>query len=86
MRLLLVLVIAAFSAIGAAAAAGPVYPWCTTGAAQEFGARNCGFVNFEQCLQSARGNGQNCERNPALEPASSQAVGPVRKARRKPSR
>jgi|tagenome__1003787_1003787.scaffolds.fasta_scaffold18004247_1 hypothetical protein len=54
------------SALGAPSAkpAAPIYPWCTTGAGHEFGARNCGFVSFEQCMQTARGNGQNCERNP----------------------
>jgi hypothetical protein len=38
------------------------YPWCEyiggTG-----GARNCGFVSFEQCLESARGNGGDCRMN-----------------------
>jgi hypothetical protein len=40
------------------------YAWCTTGAGHEFGARNCGFTSFEQCMQTARGNGQMCEQNP----------------------
>ena len=40
------------------------YPWCTTGAGHEFGARNCGFTTFEQCMATARGNGQMCEPNP----------------------
>ena len=26
------------------------YPWCTSGAMQEYGAVNCGFSTFEQCL------------------------------------
>jgi hypothetical protein len=41
-----------------------IYPWCTSGASAEFGGRNCGFVTFEQCLVSARGNGQFCDQNP----------------------
>jgi hypothetical protein len=43
------------------------YPWCEyisgTG-----GARNCGFVSFEQCLESARGNGGDCRRNTQYTP------------------
>ena len=44
--------------------AGTVCPWCTSGAGMEFGAVNCGFNTFEQCLQTARGNGQHCKPNP----------------------
>jgi hypothetical protein len=40
------------------------YPWCTTGASQEFGASSCGFATREQCMQSASGNGQFCDFNP----------------------
>lgn len=40
------------------------YPWCTTSAGHEFGAQNCGFMTFEQCMQTARGNGQMCEQSP----------------------
>jgi hypothetical protein len=43
------------------------YPWCEyiggTG-----GARNCGFVSFEQCLESARGNGGDCRQNTQYAP------------------
>ena len=57
-------VLMALAGSPAQAQTATVYPWCTTGASQEVGARNCGFVSFEQCLDSARGNGQNCEQNP----------------------
>ncbi len=54
--------------------AGTVYPWCTSGAGMEFGAVNCGFNTFEQCLQTARGNGQHCQPNPLYQaPSQSQA-------------
>jgi hypothetical protein len=37
------------------------YPWC------EYlgggGGRNCGFISFEQCMESARGNGSDCRQN-----------------------
>ena len=43
------------------------YPWCAywhgTG-----GARNCGFVSFEQCMESARGMGNDCRQNTQYEP------------------
>lgn len=45
-----------------------VYPWCTSGAMQEYGAINCGFWTLEQCLQTARGNGQACGPNPFYVP------------------
>jgi hypothetical protein len=27
------------------------------------GGRNCGFISFEQCMASARGNGSDCRLN-----------------------
>jgi hypothetical protein len=43
------------------------YPWCAywhgTG-----GARNCGFVSFEQCMQTARGAGADCRANTQYNP------------------
>ena len=51
------------------------YPWCTSGAGNEFGAVNCGFSTFEQCLASARGNGQSCGQNPFYVPPSGVTTG-----------
>ena len=84
-------VTAAMMLVGAAMAASPasgapVYPWCTTGAGHDFGARNCGFVSFEQCMQTARGNGQNCERNPFYVDPPPPAHTKSRKAGTQPSR
>ena len=41
------------------------YPWCEYlgGGMGGGGGRNCGFVSFEQCMQSARGNGSDCRQN-----------------------
>jgi len=54
-------ILAAMASLGTRAEAQN-YPWCEyiggTG-----GARNCGFVSFEQCLESARGNGGDCRMN-----------------------
>ena len=73
------------------AAAGPAaatnYPWCTTGASQEFGGRNCGFVTREQCMQAASGNGQFCDFNPFHDPRfSAPERSAPRKTNTKPSR
>jgi hypothetical protein len=60
-------------AIGAAAIAfgtparAQNYPWCAyyngTG-----GARNCGFISFAQCQQTAMGAGATCQPNAGYEP------------------
>ena len=48
------------------------YPWCAywhgTG-----GARNCGFVSFEQCLENVRGIGGFCQKNDWYHPAAAAA-------------
>jgi hypothetical protein len=44
------------------------YPWCEYIGSQNGGGRNCGFVSFEQCMESARGNGGDCRQNTQYEP------------------
>jgi hypothetical protein len=41
------------------------YPWCEYlgGGMGGGGGRNCGFISFEQCMESARGNGNDCRQN-----------------------
>jgi hypothetical protein len=41
------------------------YPWCEYlgGGMGGGGGRNCGFISFEQCMDSARGNGGDCRQN-----------------------
>jgi len=40
------------------------YPWCAQySGGEEGGARNCGFVSFEQCMETIRGMGGFCEHN-----------------------
>jgi hypothetical protein len=43
------------------------YPWCVywngTG-----GARNCGFVSYQQCMQTAMGAGADCRANTQYNP------------------
>jgi len=38
------------------------YPWCTAGSYKD-GARDCGFVTYEQCMAAVRGAGGYCEQN-----------------------
>jgi hypothetical protein len=59
----------AIAATMAAAAGTPAqaqnYPWCEYlgGGMGGGGGRNCGFISFEQCMQSAFGNGSDCRPN-----------------------
>jgi hypothetical protein len=43
------------------------YPWCAYWHGT-CGARNCGFVSFEQCMQTARGAGADCRANTQYNP------------------
>jgi hypothetical protein len=39
------------------------YPWCSIYSGDMGGAKNCGFVTFEQCMENVRGIGGFCQRN-----------------------
>jgi len=54
--------IAAMAALARPAAAIE-YPWCAQYGGNDDGGRNCGFVSFEQCMETIRGMGGFCERN-----------------------
>ena len=55
------------------------YPWCAQYGFRG-GARNCGFVSWQQCMATVSGVGGYCEANPMFRPGD---VRPVRrKARR----
>jgi Protein of unknown function (DUF3551) len=56
-------------------AAAQNYPWCAQYTIRG-GARNCGFVTWEQCMASVRGIGGYCERNYIFHPGD---VGPPRR-------
>jgi len=56
-------VVAGTSAFTPAARAEP-YKWCAQySGGKSGGGRNCGFVSYEQCMQTVRGMGGFCERN-----------------------
>jgi hypothetical protein len=61
--------------------AAPIYPWCTSGAGMDFGAVNCGFNTFEQCLATARGNGQTCQPNPLYQAPAQRGAAPRKRSR-----
>jgi Protein of unknown function (DUF3551) len=62
--------LAAFSSTGSTPARAQNYPWCEYlgGGMGGGGGRNCGFISYEQCMESARGNGSDCRRNTQYEP------------------
>lgn len=56
------------------------YPWCEYlgGGMGGGGGRNCGFISFEQCMQSAFGNGSDCRPNTQyVPPPGEHGAGPA---------
>ena len=55
------------------------YPWCEYlgGGMGGGGGRNCGFISFDQCMESARGNGNDCRQNPMYEPPPGEHAGAI---------
>ena len=39
------------------------YPWCAIYGGFDDGGTNCGFTTFQQCMDTARGLGSNCQPN-----------------------
>jgi Protein of unknown function (DUF3551) len=62
-RLLLILGIVVYWAGLGTRAEAQNYPWCAQHMGIEGGGTNCGFVSFEQCMETARGAGAFCVRN-----------------------
>jgi hypothetical protein len=78
--------LAAFAALAVAAFAQPAaaieYPWCAQYNGEDGdGGRNCGFVSFEQCMQTVRGMGGFCAPNLFYPSATERPVKPKRKPR-----
>jgi hypothetical protein len=75
---------AAVSIAAVAAFASPAaaieYPWCAEYSGQDAGGgRNCGFVSYAQCMETARGMGSTCEPNLFYKGAGEQPARRVRK-------
>ena len=68
MRLLLIIV-GAFASIACVSkpAAAQNYPWCAEGS-YKGGARNCGFVTLQQCMDTVKGGAEFCEPNSMYQP------------------
>ncbi len=65
----------------ASPAAAIEYPWCAQYGGQDAGGgRNCGFVSYAQCMDTARGMGSNCEPNSFYKGSTAQ---PARRARKR---
>ena len=75
------LIAAGWLLIGGNASNAQTYPWCAI-YNDKYGAWNCGFVTFEQCLATVRGIGGICGQNPAFQPGlQSRPVSKVRRYR-----
>jgi hypothetical protein len=70
MRILLLLLGAYVAAVAVGTRAeAQNYPWCAIysgGAAS--GGTNCGFITFQQCMETARGLGSLCQPNTQYQP------------------
>jgi hypothetical protein len=51
-----------------AAAQAQNYPWCAQYGGDFGGAMNCGFVSFDQCMETVRGMGGFCIVNNTYQP------------------
>jgi len=62
MRLSLFVLVICIGIIGVEKPAGAQnYPWCAI--YDRAGGTNCGFTTLEQCMETARGLGSNCQPN-----------------------
>ncbi len=64
MRLLLASGCVAVVAVGLSLPAqAQNYPWCAIYGGDMGDSQNCGFISFEQCMETVRGIGGFCDRN-----------------------
>ena len=68
------LALLALAAPAAPATAQTNYPWCSN-FADGFGGTNCGFVSYEQCMETVRGSGGFCDKNDTYRPPSGGQTG-----------
>ena len=83
MRVLLALLtISAASALGAGTAHAQGSPYCLKGC--DFGAGDCSFTSYQQCMASASGRTAWCDSNPDFRPLNAlQQIGHPRMSRRR---
>lgn len=73
----LVLLLFALAALAVAAGSGTParaqnYPWCALIDGGSDAAVNCGFVSFDQCMETIRGEGGFCMPNTQYQPPTAQ--------------
>jgi hypothetical protein len=69
MKLSLVALALGFAGLAfASAAQAQNYPWCAQYSGRMGGAMNCGFVSFDQCMNTVRGMGGFCIENNTYHP------------------
>jgi len=78
--------LAALAALAMAALVQPAaaieYPWCAQYSGEDGdGGRNCGFVSYEQCMETVRGMGGFCAPNLFYPSAAERPAKPKRKPR-----
>jgi hypothetical protein len=56
------------AAVSVSAAEAQNYPWCAQYGGTPSGPTNCGFVTFQQCLDTISGIGGFCVRNNMYQP------------------
>ena len=65
--ILLVLGVVAVSTVLNTPGKAQNYPWCAYYSGRS-GGTNCGFMTFQQCMDTARGLGSNCQPNTQYQP------------------
>jgi hypothetical protein len=65
------LILLVFGMLAAPATAQTNYPWCSN-FADGWGGTNCGFVSYEQCMQTVRGSGGYCGKNDMYRPQAAE--------------
>ncbi|HEX4410520.1 MAG TPA: DUF3551 domain-containing protein [Xanthobacteraceae bacterium] len=70
------LVVAVLAAVPARA---QNYPWCAQYSGRMGGAMNCGFVSFDQCMNTVRGMGGFCIENNTYHPPAGRTYRSQRK-------
>jgi hypothetical protein len=68
------LAVLALGTLAAPATAQTNYPWCSN-FADGWGGTNCGFVSYEQCMETVRGSGGYCDKNNTYRPQGGQTGG-----------
>jgi hypothetical protein len=82
LSLFIVGILVATAGCWTAAQAQTNYPWCAQYGGSAGGVQNCGFVSFDQCMDTLRGMGGFCNQNTQyVPPPGPHPSGVARKSR-----